>query len=123
MNDFSSVQRRRIRDSARATPKGWSQYLKQLKLREFSESGEQLSVEPLFFTPVIYFLECNEQVVYVGQTTSLMTRITQHIQENTIVFTTFKYIVFKGSDKERLLQGKKFIKQIKPIYNVTHNKK
>ena len=120
MDINKAIEKRRLLKS-RAHPKGWSKHLKNIRRASFQEIGNSFSVKDLFFTPVIYFLECNNTVVYVGQTTSLMTRMSQHIQENTKVFTSFKFIVFKGSDKQRLQKEKQFIKDIKPIYNVTHN--
>jgi hypothetical protein len=108
-------------NKSRKNPKGWSTYLKKLKKIEFTENGGHINIEQLFFVSVIYFLYCKEEVVYVGQTTSLMTRISQHVQENTKIFTSFKFIIFNGSEKERLQKEMEFIKQIKPVYNIAHN--
>ena len=121
MDELTKRLNRGIINKAKKKPKGWSSYLKKLKRIDFANSGGHIHVEDLFFKSVIYFLYCNDEIVYVGQTESLMTRISQHIQENTKIFTSFKFIYFEGSEKERLLKEKEFIKQIKPIYNIVHN--
>lgn len=112
-------KRRHIRMSKR--PKGWSSHLKNIKIEEFTSSCTKFSVEELFATPVIYFLQHNDNVVYVGQSESLMTRISQHFAENTKIFTSFSFIPFKGSYKQRLNAEKKYIKHLCPFYNKAHN--
>jgi len=92
MDNFSKVVGQRWRDFAKKKPDGWTNYLKNVKLQEFSNEGVECDTELFFFSPVIYFLMCNGEVVYVGQSTCLMARISQHIQENTKIFTSFKFI-------------------------------
>jgi hypothetical protein len=112
---------KRLHARLKKRPKGWAIHLKNIKIEEFNLSCTKFSVEELFATPVIYFLEHNGNVVYVGQSESLMTRISQHFAENTKIFTTFSFIPFKGSYKQRLNAEKKYIKNLCPFYNKVHN--
>lgn len=111
---------KRMRLRVRKNPKGWHSHLKNVQVEDFLLSCTRFSVEELFATPVIYFLEHNDTVVYVGQTRSLMTRISQHFSENTKIFTRFSFIVFNGGERERLQAEKKYIKELRPFYNKTH---
>lgn len=74
----------------------------------------------LFFKAGIYSLKCNGKVVYIGETISLMTRISQHISENTKIFNSISFEIFEGSDKERKHKERSMIKRLKPFYNKTH---
>lgn len=112
---------KRLHARLKKRPKGWAIHLKNIKIEEFNLSCTKFSVEELFATPVIYFLEHNGSVVYVGQSESLMTRISQHFLENTKIFTSFSFIPFKGSYKQRLNAEKKYIKNLSPFYNKVHN--
>lgn len=78
------------------------------------------NMETIFFTPCIYFLKAKGHVVYIGETTSIMTRISQHIQENTKVFDSFAFEIFNGSAAERKFEESDLINKIKPFYNINH---
>jgi len=112
---------KRMNTRMKKNPKGWIRHLKDVQVEDFKSSCTRFSTEELFATPVIYFLEHNGIVVYVGQTESLMARISQHFVENTKIFTRFSFIVFLGGTRERMQAEKKYIKELKPIYNKTHN--
>ena len=81
------------------------------------------NMETIFFTPCIYFLKAKGHVVYIGETTSVMTRISQHLQENTKIFDSFTFEIFNGSTAQRKYEESKLIKSIKPFYNVCHTDK
>jgi predicted GIY-YIG superfamily endonuclease len=80
------------------------------------------NIERVYFKPCIYFLHCRNEVVYVGETKSLLSRITQHINENTKIFNAVSFRVYEGNDKERRMEEKKLIELMKPYYNIVHNK-
>lgn len=80
------------------------------------------SVQPLWFKPCVYFLKFNHQVVYIGETKSLMNRISQHINENVKIFDSFTFEIFEGSDMERKQYEADLIQGIKPHYNIIHVK-
>lgn len=78
------------------------------------------NISTLYFKPCVYFLKYNYQVVYIGETTSLMNRISQHINENVKIFDSFSFEVFNGSDAERKAYEAELINGIKPFYNKVH---
>lgn len=78
------------------------------------------NIETLFFKPCIYFLKAKGNVVYIGETTSIMTRISQHLQENTKIFDSFTFEVFDGTTAERKFEESDLINRIKPFYNICH---
>jgi excinuclease UvrABC nuclease subunit len=100
----------------------WKQHLKQQQNQKNKSNTLNFTVEELFFKPCIYFLKVNNDVVYIGQTESLMNRISQHINENVKIFTHFDCLFFEGSFKQRLFEEKRLIRKYKPLYNVIHNK-
>jgi len=76
----------------------------------------------LYFKPCIYFLKCKGTLVYIGETTSVMQRISQHIVENVKVFDSFSFEIFEGSTAERKAEEASLINSIKPFYNKVHIK-
>lgn len=77
-------------------------------------------MDSMFFTPCIYFLLQNDKVVYVGESISVMTRISQHVKDGTKSFNGFSFEPFRGSDKERKHKEKLLIKKLQPVYNIQH---
>ena len=78
------------------------------------------TVNRYFNTPCIYFLYFEEQIVYIGETTQIMPRISAHFKGSK-VFDTFGFFEFKGSRLERLECEAALIKKHKPKYNIVHN--
>lgn len=71
----------------------------------------------------IYFLKQGKIIVYVGESTCIMSRIMQHFKENVKQFDSFQIIEKRNfSDKQRLSLEKSLIKKFKPQYNIVHNK-
>jgi excinuclease UvrABC nuclease subunit len=99
---------------------------KDARMRKLIERNENRynihGIEKLFFKPCIYFLKMNQQTVYIGETTSLMQRITSHINENTKIFDSLSFEVFDGSEAERKAYEAELINRIKPFYNKAHVK-
>lgn len=98
---------------------------KEARLKKLVDQWENTytvkSMGLLFFRPCIYFLKHNNVVVYVGETKSLMNRITQHINEGSKIFDSFSFQVYQGSDFERKNEEARLISAIKPRYNIVHN--
>lgn len=63
----------------------------------------------------IYFLIKNHNIVYVGSSSHLFTRIKSHITENKKDFDSFSYVVCEEQD--RLLLESKYILKYLPKYN------
>jgi len=82
---------------------------------------KSFSIEEAFFKPCIYYLMAGENIVYIGETESLMGRLSDHIKENKKVFDKIQFVWFNGSRAERLQKEKEEIKFHKPHYNVIHN--
>jgi excinuclease UvrABC nuclease subunit len=94
---------------------------KRRAIEKFDKRFNIHNMQALFFTPCIYFLKCNNQVVYIGETKSAMTRISQHIADNVKIFDSVSFEPFEGSDMERKEEEADLIRRIKPIYNIVHN--
>lgn len=75
-----------------------------------------------FCNPVIYYLIKEREVVYVGETTSLMSRISDHYREGKKDFDSFRFVPFEGTDFERKQKEREEIMFHKPKYNIVHNK-
>lgn len=100
----------------------YRRYAKKLKKEKQREERTHVgNLEELYFKPCIYFLKYNNNIVYIGETTSLMNRISQHINECVKVFDTFSYEVFDGTTKERKHKESVLIRRLKPHYNIVHN--
>lgn len=75
-----------------------------------------------FNTPCIYILYKEDEMVYIGETTSFSKRLAQHITEGKKCFDSFKLRYFIDNDKVRKNKEKRMIKKFKPKYNIIHNK-
>ncbi len=72
----------------------------------------------------VYFLKQGKRIVYVGESTCIMSRIMQHFKENVKQFDSFQIIEKRNfSDKQRLSLEKSLIEKFKPKYNIVHNRK
>ncbi len=78
----------------------------------------------LKFHKFVYALINNEEVVYIGQTKNMQSRISTHKRDKSKEFTHFSVIskLPNGIDKIGLDKlEEKYIKMFKPKYNVSHN--
>jgi hypothetical protein len=76
---------------------------------------------PLKFRKFVYALLLKDEVVYVGQTSNLQSRIKQHTE--TKKFTSYAIIAiypYNTSTKEMLEQESRYIGILKPRYNKTN---
>ena len=64
----------------------------------------------------VYFLICNDDIVYVGQSKNVLSRMSGHTDKR---FDTVKMIA--TSDDRLLATERMMIKLLKPIYNKMHN--
>lgn len=71
----------------------------------------------------IYFLRKKNKIVYIGETTSFLTRLSQHFNEGVKDFDNVSFEAFNGSTKQRRTYEKNLIQMHKPLYNIVHNKK
>lgn len=67
-----------------------------------------------------YFLWYQNNIVYIGESTCIMSRLVQHQKEGKKVFDRWTFKQISGSDKQRLSHEKKLIKHYKPKYNIVH---
>ena len=75
-------------------------------------------VSDFFGISGIYFLMQSDLIVYVGETSCLITRLGQHIQDKE--FDGFRFL--KEPDTMlRLRLEKAYIKKYAPMYNINHN--
>lgn len=70
-----------------------------------------------------YFLWDKNNIVYIGESTCIMSRLVQHQKEGKKAFDRWTFKEIKGTDKQRQAHEKKLIKHYKPKYNKVHNTK
>jgi len=78
----------------------------------------------ILFFKFIYCLIDNEEVVYVGKTINIQSRIITHKKDESKTFDSFSIITKlpnEISDSELLKLEEKYIKLLKPKYNIMHN--
>jgi hypothetical protein len=68
----------------------------------------------------VYFLLQGYTVVYVGESSCIFTRLSQHYKEGLKDFEFFYYKQIEGEEK-RKKEEKRWIKKLRPIYNSVHN--
>lgn len=121
---FDKEQSRRLREKRKKLEAQYKGSKREAKMRRAIEKHENryniFNIEPLFFKPCVYFLKYNHTVVYIGETTNLMQRITAHINDNTKIFDSLSFEVFNGSVAERKAYEAEMINALKPVYNVHH---
>ena len=86
------------------------------------ESKIVMDKRGLNFAPCVYALIKDDEVVYIGQSYNIMARLTDHINSNK-VFDSYAIVEWcenKSSDYVLDVE-KKYIKELRPIYNVKHN--
>lgn len=69
----------------------------------------------------IYFLFKENKLVYIGESSCVFTRISQHFKNTKKEFDSFKYEIFQGTIKQRKLKERKLIIRYNPILNFIHN--
>jgi hypothetical protein len=75
--------------------------------------------QSLTYCAFLYFLIDNEEVVYIGSTSDLSTRIWSHKKDKK--FNEVKYIM--GTDRVFILyEEERYIKMFSPKYNIEHCK-
>jgi len=81
--------------------------------------GSTIARKAMLFDHVcaVYFLLQGEQIVYVGQSKSAMTRIATHWQERTKKFNRVFFVQCKEYELEHL--EALYINKFQPLYNVT----
>lgn len=67
-----------------------------------------------------YFLWYKNNIVYVGESTCIMSRLVQHQKEGKKVFDRWTFKQVSGTDIQRQSHERKLIKHYKPKYNITH---
>lgn len=69
----------------------------------------------------IYALIKDQEVVYIGQSSNVMARLGSHIQERVKDFDSYA-IVCKATHEDVDAIERKYIEDLKPKYNIVHNK-
>jgi hypothetical protein len=76
-----------------------------------------IEVSSMFGLSGVYYLFDNVDLVYIGESECMMTRLSQHVKEGVKTFTHYKLFVCDDRKKRE----KKAIKKHRPVYNATHN--
>lgn len=72
----------------------------------------------------IYFLVKDQEVVYVGQTSALISRLSDHLKNIDMIFDTYYFKEVPQYEVSRINEIEKFyIKSINPKYNIQHKDK
>jgi hypothetical protein len=99
-------------------------YKKKSALKKRRENQYAVSnVKELFYSPCIYFLYFGGKIVYIGETISLMQRISQHVNDGVKEFDSFTFEVIEGSGVQRKHRESCLIRKHKPKYNKVHLKR
>tara|TARA_R110000744_G_C19037592_1_gene526254 strand:- start:47 stop:493 length:447 start_codon:yes stop_codon:yes gene_type:complete len=71
----------------------------------------------------IYALIDSDEIVYVGETHNIMQRLSTHISKSVKKFTSYSIIEWVDTDENINISEieKKYIKLLKPKYNIKHN--
>jgi len=91
------------------------------KKRKRSRSVVNKRVEEFFQIPGIYFLKWRGEIVYIGESKCVVTRVTQHFSENKKIFDSFSYTKMNKNKSERRDKEKELIQKYNPRYNIEHN--
>ncbi len=67
-----------------------------------------------------YFLWHKDNIVYVGESTCIMSRLVQHQKEGKKVFDRWTFKQVSGTDRQRQSHERKLIKHYNPKYNIIH---
>lgn len=74
-----------------------------------------------FNSPCIYYLYCNDTIVYIGQTERLMPRIVAHFNSKKL-FTRFSFFSCSHVSKQQRIDFElRLINKHKPYYNIIGN--
>lgn len=94
--------------------------IEEIKTNSFLSENTHILID-FFFVSGVYFLVRNKEIVYIGESGCVMTRISQHISEGVKQFDGFKIIKFETM-KDRKDMEVYYIDKFRPIYNLQHNK-
>lgn len=79
-----------------------------------------IPTEKYFGISGVYILFRDCEIVYIGESACIFTRISEHIRTGEKLFDSFKYIPIEGA-KKRKRKERQMIKQHRPLLNVVHN--
>lgn len=104
---------------------------KLVRQREHQRESERLQnsvvtfdAETTLCTNGIYYLTFEGEIVYVGATNSLVTRMSQHLKEAVKQFDAYSFKPYPAISRKELLNIEKAeIRKHSPKYNVVHNLK
>lgn len=98
--------------------------IKNKNKKEYLKSFLINNKKPILFYKFIYCLINNDEVVYIGKTINIQSRILTHKKDELKEFDSFSIVAKlpnEISDTELLKLEEKYIKLLKPKYNITHN--
>jgi predicted GIY-YIG superfamily endonuclease len=78
----------------------------------------------ILFYKFIYCLISKNEIVYIGKTINIQSRISTHHKDKSKIFDSFSIVTKlpnEISDSELLKLEEKYIKLLKPKYNIVHN--
>jgi hypothetical protein len=124
--NFQSIQNQEEEEAVtrKLTPAEAKRRSKQRKLIRKHENSFHVFSDDFHLlakTSCIYFLRQKNKIVYIGETTSFLTRVSQHFNEAAKIFDNVSFEIFSGSTKERKAYEKVLIQRHKPLYNIVHN--
>ncbi|MFA7287604.1 MAG: GIY-YIG nuclease family protein [Melioribacteraceae bacterium] len=126
MGPTKEQQREKIRMAelaAKQLEKDYQKSLREESIRNFNDNPDFAKIDALSFFGIsgIYFLYKNNQLVYIGESRCIISRVSRHYEENTKQFDKFTFSVFTGTSDARKRKEKALIRRFKPKYNNTHN--
>lgn len=80
-----------------------------------------IPVSKYFGIPGVYHLIRGDEIVYIGESACVYTRISEHIRAGEKRFDSFKIYRVDGSARRRKQREKHHIRQHAPILNIQHN--
>jgi hypothetical protein len=99
-------------------------YLEQIRSKDTAKARNNLKripynkISDFFGVAGVYFLMQDDALVYVGETSCVITRIMQHRQDKE--FNGFRFLRVEDG-AERLKLEAVYIRRYSPKYNITHN--
>lgn len=96
--------------------------LRKIRVKEQNRlAKDKISIDTYFGIPGVYFLFKDEELVYIGESQCIFTRISQHIKEDKKQFDSFRYTKMGTGEEHRKKVERNLIKKYRPKLNFQHN--
>jgi len=126
MGPTKEQQREKIRMAelaAKQLEKDFQKSLKEESIRNFNDNPDFAKIDALKFFGIsgIYFLYDKNELVYIGESRCIISRVSCHYEDSEKQFDKFTFSVFVGTNDARKRKEKALIRRFKPKYNNIHN--